>query len=124
MKKIIIAITAFFLLTGTISFAQNELNADFGPYMRSMQRKIKSNWNPPKGMESKRVVLLYSLNKKGEVIKVSVYNTSGNVDMDNAAIEALKNSAPFGSLPPEFKGDHIDVQFSFDYNVWTKEGKI
>ena len=104
--------------------SQSQRQPDFGLYMKNMQCKIKRNWNPPKGTESKQVVILYSLNKKGEVIKISVYHTSGNVDMDNAAIEALKNSAPFGKLPPEFKGDHIDVQFTFDYNVWTKEGKI
>ena len=29
---------------------------DFGPYMRELQRRIKLNWDPPKGNESKRVV--------------------------------------------------------------------
>ena len=30
---------------------------DFGPYMRELQRRIKMNWDPPKGDQSKRVVL-------------------------------------------------------------------
>lgn len=32
---------------------------DFGPYMRELQRRIKMNWDPPKGNESKRVVLQF-----------------------------------------------------------------
>ncbi|MCD7779598.1 MAG: hypothetical protein LUH05_02870, partial [Candidatus Gastranaerophilales bacterium] len=32
---------------------------DFGPYMKELQRRIKMNWDPPKGNESKRVILLF-----------------------------------------------------------------
>ena len=34
---------------------------DFGPYMRELQRRIKMNWDPPKGNESKRVILLFNV---------------------------------------------------------------
>ena len=34
---------------------------DFGPYMRELQRRIKLNWDPPKGNESKTVVLLFKI---------------------------------------------------------------
>ncbi len=37
--------------------------------------------------------------------------------MDASALEALNKSAPFPPLPKKFKGDNIDVQFTFDYNV-------
>ncbi|MBQ8460158.1 TonB C-terminal domain-containing protein [bacterium] len=92
----------------------------FKDYMRNMQKKIKSNWIPPKQSTSKRVVLLYSIKRNGELGKYEVLETSGDFNMDNAAVRALKKSAPFGKLPKEFKGDHVDVQFSFDYNLWDK----
>ena len=40
---------------------------DFGPYMRELQRRIKMNWDPPKGNESKRVVLLFKIAKDGRL---------------------------------------------------------
>ena len=90
---------------------------DFGPYMKELQRRIKMNWDPPKGNESKRVVLLFKIARDGRLISVQVHRSSGLPAADNAAISAVKLTAPFRPLPPEFKGNSIDIQFTFDYNV-------
>lgn len=90
---------------------------DFGPYMKELQRRIKMNWDPPKGNESKRVVLLFTISKDGRLITVKVHRSSGLQAADNAAINAVKLTAPFRPLPPEFKGQSVDIQFTFDYNV-------
>ena len=36
---------------------------DWGPYMRELQRRIKRNWEPPRGDTSKRVVVLFKINR-------------------------------------------------------------
>lgn len=95
---------------------------DFGPYMRELQRRIKMNWNPPKGNESKRVVLLFKIAKDGRLLSCSVYKSSGLPSADNAAINAVKLTAPFKPLPSDFKGQSIDIQFTFDYNVFGASG--
>ena len=91
---------------------------DFGPYMKELQRRIKMNWDPPKGNESKRVVLLFSIARDGRLLNVSVHRSSGLPAADKAAIDAVKLTAPFRPLPPDFKGDSVDIQFTFDYNVF------
>ena len=91
---------------------------DFGPYMRDLQRRIKMNWDPPKGNESKRVVLLFKIAKDGRLLNCSVFKSSGLPNADNAALNAVKLTAPFRPLPAEFKGQSIDIQFTFDYNVF------
>lgn len=91
---------------------------DFGPYMKELQRRIKMNWDPPKGNESKRVILLFSIARDGRLLNVKVHRSSGLQSADNAAIEAVKLTAPFRPLPPEFKGQSVDIQFTFDYNVF------
>lgn len=95
---------------------------DFGPYMRELQRRIKMNWDPPKGNESKRVVLLFKIAKDGRLLSCSVYKSSGLPSADKAAINAVQATAPFKPLPAEFKGQHIDIQFTFDYNVFGASG--
>ncbi len=95
---------------------------DFGPYMRELQRRIKMNWDPPKGNESKRVVLLFKIAKDGQLRSCSVYKSSGLPSADKAAIHAVQATAPFKPLPPEYKGDVIDIQFTFDYNVFGASG--
>lgn len=91
---------------------------DFGPYMRELQRRIKMNWDPPKGNESKRVVLLFKIAKDGRLLSCSVFKSSGLQNADAAALNAVKLAAPFRPLPVEYKGQSIDIQFTFDYNVF------
>lgn len=91
---------------------------DFGPYMRDLQRRIKMNWDPPKGNESKRVVLMFKIAKDGRLLSCTVHKSSGLPAADNAAINAVKLTAPFKPLPANFSGPSVDIQFTFDYNVF------
>ena len=95
---------------------------DFGPYMKELQRRIKMNWDPPKGNESKRVILLFTIARDGRLINIKVHRSSGLQAADNAAMNAVKLTAPFRPLPPEFKGNSVDIQFTFDYNVFGVNG--
>ncbi len=95
---------------------------DFGPYMKELQRRIKMNWDPPKGNESKRVILLFSIARDGRLLNVKVHRSSGLQAADNAAINAVKLTAPFRPLPAEFRGESVDIQFTFDYNVFGVSG--
>lgn len=91
---------------------------DFGPYMRELQRRIKMNWDPPKGNESKRVVLMFKIGRDGRLLSNRVLKSSGLPSADSAAKHAVELTAPFKPLPPEYKGDSVDIQFTFDYNVF------
>lgn len=129
MNKKLLATTLaiLFLTIGTAKAedAKTPNMDDFAPYMANMQKTIKAKWEPPKGDQSKSVVLFYTLNRKGEVIKSNILETSGDVEMDKAAMDALQEAAPFGKLPKSFKGQSIDVQFTFDYNVFgSKKEKL
>lgn len=92
---------------------------DFGPYMRELQKRIKMNWDPPKGNESKRVVLLFKIAKDGRLLTCRVSKSSGLPSADQAALKAVELTAPFRPLPADFKGQSIDIQFTFDYNVFN-----
>lgn len=91
---------------------------DFGPYMRELQRRIKLNWDPPKGNESKTVVLLFKIAKDGRLLSCRVHRSSGLPSADQAALKAVELTAPFRPLPADFKGQNIDIQFTFDYRVF------
>lgn len=91
---------------------------DFGPYMRELQRRIKMNWDPPKGNKSRRTVLLFRIAKDGRLLSCIVFKSSGIPEFDKAAVEAVKTTEPFKPLPAKFKGQSIDIQFTLDYNVF------
>jgi TonB family protein len=95
-------------------------DVDFGPYMANLQRSIKRNWFPPKGEESKRVVCIFKISKDGELSKLRIDRSSGNAVADQAALKAIQNASDgFHSLPAGSPSD-VDIQFTFDYNVFNK----
>lgn len=94
---------------------------DAGPYMADLQRRIKHAWYPPHGQENRRVVVVFNVNKQGELSNLRLTNSSGNASADNAAMSAIENAAPFRPLPPDAPDD-VDIQFTFDYNVFSGVG--
>ena len=91
---------------------------NFGPYMAELQRRIRANWDPPRGDESKRVVLLFTVAKDGRLKNIKVVKSSGSAAADKAAQAAVELTAPFRPLPSDYTGADIDIQFTFDYTVF------
>ena len=85
-------------------------------YMKAIERRIKSNWHPPFSKQSKDVVVLFTVNKNGTIKNIKVSKSSGDTLMDQAAIKAVNNSAPF---PFSFPGNEpdTDIEFTLNYNV-------
>lgn len=90
---------------------------NWGPYMRDLEQRIKRNWSPPKGDTSKRVVITFTISRDGRLLSHRVSKSSGVPLADRAAMSAIELTAPFRPLPPEFKGQSVPIEFTFDYNV-------
>lgn len=92
-------------------------DVDFGPFMADLEKRIKRNWVPPRGAESRKVVVLFYLNRGGKVVKVEIQKSSGDKEADASASQAIYASSPFMAFPPQVKEDVLPVEFTFDYNV-------
>lgn len=91
---------------------------DFGPYIAELQRRIRKNWAPPVEDRSKRVVALFKVSRDGRLLSLRIQQSSGSPAADQAAMAAVRASAPFKQLPPNYRGSDIDVQFIFDYEIY------
>ncbi len=91
---------------------------DYGAYMAELQRRIKRHWQPPQAQESKKVVVIFRIDRSGRLLSLNVKGTSGFVEADHAALEAVKLSAPFRPLPVGHPDNDLAVEFTFDYNVF------
>ena len=94
---------------------------DFGPYMADLQRKIKLSWVKPKGNESKRIVVQFKIHRDGTLSNLMIDHSSGVAVADQAALKAVENAAPFKQLPDGAPND-VDIQFTFDNNVFGGGG--
>lgn len=127
MKKIILFFLFLFFCQG-LAFAvksadENSLIYDgvnFEPYMKNLQKKIYSNWQPYKSDVSNNVVVFFKVGKVGNLMALYILKSSGVKEADDAALKAVEAAAPFKSLPNDFKGKSIDVAFTFDYKVFGK----
>jgi TonB family protein len=91
---------------------------DYGKYMEDLQRRIKRNWFPPRAPESKKVIVTFTIHQNGELSNVRIFHSSGDHSSDEAAVRAVEHAAPFMPLP-KYSESTIDVQFTFDYNLFT-----
>jgi TonB family protein len=95
-----------------------QADVDFGPYMSDLQKRIKSAWLPPKGCESKRVIVVFKVHRDGALSNQRISHSSGVAVADQAALKALESAAPFRPLPAG-ASENMDIQFTFDCNVFN-----
>lgn len=91
-------------------------DVDFGAYMKDMKRHIQSKWSPPKGMEERRVITVFTIKRNGTILDPSIVESSGIESVDETAMTALKAASP---LPPLPKGapSSIQIRYQFDWKV-------
>lgn len=88
-------------------------NPEFQPYLIEMHKQISGKWNPPPVNKDSEVVLKFTILKNGHVINEEVAQSSGNKEIDDSALEALRKSSPLPPLPLSFPRDDVTVNFNF-----------
>jgi TonB family protein len=99
------------------------MGVDFRPYMAQILAAVKRNWAnvmPESvlrlGRRGKTSIQIRIV-RSGGVAKLVISSSAGSDPLDRAAVAGISASNPFPPLPAEFKGDHIDLQFNFAYNM-------
>ncbi len=95
----------------------NNPSPKFDEYLAILQRRIRRAWMPPRQPNSKSSIVVFTIGTNGELLGLHLLRSSGESAMDEAAVQSIRNSAPFPHLPL-YSPDSVDVQFTFDYNVF------
>lgn len=93
---------------------------DITPWAEKIIPRVKGNWIVPlaaklgfKGVS----VIFVVIEKDGRVSVLYVERSSGIKAFDQAALNAIRSSAPFPPLPPDFPLPNLRAHFLFFYNV-------
>lgn len=92
-------------------------DTNFDPYLKELSNRIKRNWHPPKEMTSNKVVVWFQIGRDGHLLAWEIKQFSGSTEVDTAAVDAIENSLPFKPIPSTYKGNCVEILFTFDYNV-------
>jgi protein TonB len=104
-------------------FEVNGGGGDFGTrygwYVQVIQRKVSENWLKyevdPGIAGAQRVYITFDVARDGHPFNVKVEQSSGVPSLDISAVRALQRIDTFGSLPPDYNGNHLSVEYWFDY---------
>jgi protein TonB len=91
----------------------------YGWYVQVIQRKVSENWLKyevdPGITSAQRVYITFDVARDGHPYNVQVEQSSGVPSLDTSAVRALQRIDTFGSLPPDYSGNKISVEYWFDY---------
>ncbi|MGA9393524.1 MAG: TonB family protein [Candidatus Sulfotelmatobacter sp.] len=91
----------------------------YGWYVQVIQRKVSENWLKyevdPRITSGQRVYITFDVARDGHPFNVQVEQSSGVPSLDTSAVRALQRIDTFGSLPPDYSGSKISVEYWFDY---------
>ncbi|MHC5672250.1 TonB family protein [Nostoc sp.] len=93
-------------------------NIDITSYLNQLQQRVKQQWLPEVSQSSRRTVLNFTINRSGQLSNLDLAQTSGFSLTDKAALNAIQRAAPFAPLPTGYTSNHMDIQFTFNINVY------
>ncbi len=98
--------------------ARQDLN--LGPYFAEIRRRVKRNWKPSAPYNNRHTVLVFSIQRNGQITGLRIRRSSGSEKIDRESLEAVQKSAPFAALPANFPNEQLDVEFNF--NIYVNQG--
>ncbi len=94
-------------------------------YAKLIKERIGFHWKyPPDALErllEGKLMVVFSLARKGEVIQIKLMKNSGHEILDKEAIRAINAAAPFPSFPGHIRVSRLNIKASFDYRLTSKK---
>ncbi|MBN2654109.1 MAG: TonB family protein [Nitrospirae bacterium] len=103
-----------------ITFSVKEFK--YHGYIQRLKEKIESSWSYP--LEAARqgiygdLFVQFTIKKNGELGAVTLTRTSGHKVLDDAAIKALRDAAPYWELPSNWPESSITITAHFVYSLY------
>lgn len=96
-------------------------NGSFQVYRKQMRRRIIAAWYPPEALGSRKVEIFFQLERNGHIRNLKLAKSSGSLEIDQAALAAIRNAEPLPVFPEDYKKEVIDVIWSFDKESKTRK---
>ena len=102
------------------SGAAGDFGMRYSWYVEAVQRRISGNWLQstidPSIRFAPRVVVEFQIFRDGTMRNLQITTRSGNEQVDRSAVRAVQDSIPFPSLPGDYGGAYVSVQFWFEFH--------
>lgn len=94
----------------------------WNPYLQKIEKEAKASWYKASGLTRHdrecKINLFFNVKNTGEVSQIKVLGSDCTKEMNELAIQALKDVAPFEPFPKAvFNIKEISIDFIFDYRL-------
>ncbi len=104
----------------TVTFDAKEFK--YYGYMERLKEKIEGIWRYPSDAALRGIYgdlyISFTIKKDGSLGSVELLRTSGHRSLDEAAMRALKDAAPYWPLPEEWGRDGFTITGHFIYSLY------
>lgn len=91
-------------------------------YNQRLKQRIESIWHYPRRAAAQGIygdlVIKFTILQNGNLGSVELMRTSGHKDLDDAAIKALYDGAPYWPLPKEWGMESYTIEGLFIYTLY------
>jgi len=103
----------------TISIGTQSIK--YASYLEHIKNKIENVWTYPteaaRTGQQGTLLVLFSINKNGDLIRLKLVRSSGYPLLDKAALQAVRDASPFPPLPKRFNLDILNIYATFEYDL-------
>jgi periplasmic protein TonB len=91
----------------------------FFSYLLGLKHKIEAAWVYPRVAAQSglggSLVLEFSIEKSGQLLGVTLLDSSGHNILDESAMRAIKAAAPYNPFPPSLRAKRLRIRANFIY---------
>ena len=96
-----------------------DFTGKFPAYVDAVRNRISTNWLQstvdPSVRWAPRAMFTFQILRNGAITNVQMTQSSGNRSVDNSALRAILGSSPLSSLPANYAGNSVTVEFWFEF---------
>ena len=89
-------------------------SSQLGAYYGSIYRILFAAWNRPPGISGLTTTVSIRIAKNGAIMQRNLVSGSGNAEMDNSVMQALRAVSTLPRLPDTVNEAYIDVKIEFE----------
>jgi len=89
----------------------------YASYLLGVKRRIESRWGYPEGARglTGNLLVTFAITRDGRLTDLNLTETSGIAPLDNEAIRAIREAAPFAPFPERMKFERMNIRAAFYY---------
>jgi periplasmic protein TonB len=91
----------------------------FFSYLHGLKKKIEAAWVYPRVAAQSglggQLTLEFSIAREGDLLNVTLLDSSGHNILDESALKAIKSAAPYHPFPPSLRAKRLRIRANFIY---------